>query len=448
MAVMSLLVGSELTLGDLLMNDSGSAAVALQVVFSEPVALMGLGGAFAVIEPSGAATSILLFGGTADLWASVWFTWEPAKAKLLSREWLADLPQDVAAEPAAVQLVAWVVRTAIPPDGPVGLSLDRPRLGVHSSCPSDIALLDGNDIAIYSCDCRVHSGWVSSREPCRVECWAAGAADPYRQTSDLDGCYPLPPIRDPDGRSCRDCDALLNACKTYAIYDIFVNGDGHGALHFSRDASLVESTTSDATKALVREVLTGKLLATLVLPSAWSASLTQQSPGAEFSPRGDFISFMPAGSNSNGFHPVAVYDISSGLPVGSGLALYGCWALGPGGLLAADGHQVGYDHYVARVFDVNSGELLQSLLAPTGTRKAVYPHRLLFSPDGRFLVAVGQTAPATSRHFVHVWSLENATLVASAENWGSASDVVANADLSVLAVSGPEQVTVYYLDFP
>jgi hypothetical protein len=47
-----------------------------------------------------------------------------------------------------------------------------------------------------------------------------------------------------------------------------------------------------------------------------------------------------------------------------------------------------------------------------------------------------------------VWSLENATLVASAENWGSASDVVANADLSVLAVSGPEQVTVYYLDFP
>ena len=86
-ALLVLLAGSVAVSGDVLMN-AGAASVALRVTFSEAVTLKAVGGAFLSVEPTGPATTFVLSGGTADPWASVWFDWEPATAKLLSKEWL------------------------------------------------------------------------------------------------------------------------------------------------------------------------------------------------------------------------------------------------------------------------------------------------------------------------------------------------------------------------
>ena len=81
-------VSWSLLAGTVLMNDSGSPAKALHVVFSEPVEITDFGGVFPDRNPVGKASEFTFSGGEVKLWDSFWLTWNPTEAKILKIEWL------------------------------------------------------------------------------------------------------------------------------------------------------------------------------------------------------------------------------------------------------------------------------------------------------------------------------------------------------------------------
>jgi len=70
------------------LNDSGDAARAIRIAFSEPVEITGFGDRFDYQSPKGKATTFV-FTGTPlnDSW-TFWVSWSPASASVVKREWL------------------------------------------------------------------------------------------------------------------------------------------------------------------------------------------------------------------------------------------------------------------------------------------------------------------------------------------------------------------------
>jgi len=74
--------------GEALVNNTEAVARALRITFSEPVVITGLGDDFDYWSPQLEATQFTLTGGRiAPSW-TVWVTWKPDSARIVSSEWL------------------------------------------------------------------------------------------------------------------------------------------------------------------------------------------------------------------------------------------------------------------------------------------------------------------------------------------------------------------------
>jgi len=85
------LFGYALFAGTVLMNDSDDAARGVRIIFSAPVEITTVGGAFTEWSPAETGTEFILSGGVAKPWDSVWLNWTPKGADLISVEWLKEV---------------------------------------------------------------------------------------------------------------------------------------------------------------------------------------------------------------------------------------------------------------------------------------------------------------------------------------------------------------------
>jgi aryl-phospho-beta-D-glucosidase BglC (GH1 family) len=77
-----------LAAGEFLMNDSGEAATALRVTFSQPVTITGFGDVLMTVEPSKASSTFEFSGGKVEAWGGQWLNWKPEAASIVEYEWL------------------------------------------------------------------------------------------------------------------------------------------------------------------------------------------------------------------------------------------------------------------------------------------------------------------------------------------------------------------------
>ena len=80
--------------GTYLTNDTGTVAIGLRVVFSEPVTITAFGDVLTDVEPDHESTEFIFSGGTLGAWEGIWFNWVPSSTTLTGHEWLTELPLD------------------------------------------------------------------------------------------------------------------------------------------------------------------------------------------------------------------------------------------------------------------------------------------------------------------------------------------------------------------
>lgn len=96
MRATALLIVCTITLGFLcgaagstnLFNNTGVAALGLQVTFDQPVSISRMGEGFRNWSPEGDGSTIVFFEGQIGPWGDFYFFWEPVEASVLSYEWL------------------------------------------------------------------------------------------------------------------------------------------------------------------------------------------------------------------------------------------------------------------------------------------------------------------------------------------------------------------------
>jgi len=89
-ALLFMLIASPVIAGELLMNNSEEVFVGLQIVFSEPVSLLGYGDELTHAEPETESSEFVLSEGVVEPYESQWLSWKPENAQIISHKWLAE----------------------------------------------------------------------------------------------------------------------------------------------------------------------------------------------------------------------------------------------------------------------------------------------------------------------------------------------------------------------
>ena len=87
-----ILIGVSAMAGEYLTNDTGAFVNGLRVAFTELVTITGFGDVLTVVNPEGEASEFLFTGAGLEAWEGHWFNWEPESATILDHEWITGVP--------------------------------------------------------------------------------------------------------------------------------------------------------------------------------------------------------------------------------------------------------------------------------------------------------------------------------------------------------------------